>query len=314
MEENQVSRTALLTAYYRAYALQEVPKIFDDYLACYFLGEKERALFEQEKLILLQTLNSFRPTLASSFPDQAAALAWVMQAASPASLILSRARYAEDNLEEAVRRGVKQYVILGAGMDTFAFRHPKLVKQLQVFEVDHPATQDYKRKRLAELGWEQPTQLHFIPLDFTQGNLEEVLSRSSYDIKALSFFSWLGVTYYLSLDTAFSMFRTIANLAPAGSMLIFDYYDTDIFVPEKAARWVKSAMEQVSELSEPLKTGLDPVMLANNLSHNGLSLCENLSPFDIQTRYFQGRKDHYHALEHAHFACAMVDENTPEKL
>ncbi|MHB1043431.1 MAG: class I SAM-dependent methyltransferase [Eubacteriales bacterium] len=83
-------------------------------------------------------------------------------------------------------------MILGAGMDTFAFRRPELVKQLQVFEVDHPATQVFKRRRLTELGWEHPAQLHFIPVDFTQESLAPALTRSSYDPQAPSFFSWLG--------------------------------------------------------------------------------------------------------------------------
>ncbi len=305
MEENQVSRTALLTTYYRAYhAMHNVPQIFDDFLASHFLAEEEHASFEQEKLMLLQSLV---PTLATSFPDQATALAWVMQAASPSSLILGRSRYAEDSLEKAVMQGVKQYVILGAGMDTFAFRQPEMIKQLQVFEVDHPATQAFKRGRLAELGWVHPAQLHFVPLDFTQGNLEDALTCSSYDIHTPSFFSWLGVTYYLPLDAVFTTLRTIANIAPAGSMLIFDYYDTDIFVPEKAARWVQLGTEQVSRWGEPLKMGFDTSTLAADLAHLSLSLREDLSPSDIQERYFKGRNDHYRALEHAHFACAVVE-------
>ncbi len=99
------------------------------------------------------------------------------------SSVLCRARYSEDNLKEAVKQGMQQYVILGAGMDTFAFRHPELLEQLQVFEVDHPATQAFKRQRIAELGWEKPSNLHFVTVDFTQENLATALKRSSYDSK-----------------------------------------------------------------------------------------------------------------------------------
>lgn len=118
-----------------------------------------------------------------------------MQRWTGLSLVVSRARYAIDCLEEAVRQGVKQYVILGAGMDTFAFRRPEMLEQLQVFEVDHPAKQDSKRHRLAELGWKQPAQLHFVPVDFTQENLATALTRTSYDPQKLSFFT-LRKTFY----------------------------------------------------------------------------------------------------------------------
>ena len=110
-------------------------------------------------------------------------------------MTLGRSRYTEDSLEKAVEQGVKQYVILGAGFDTFAFRCPEILEKLQVYEVDHPATQAFKRSRLAEAGWELPPQLHFVPVDFEQESLAEALTRSSYDPQAPSFFSWLGVTY-----------------------------------------------------------------------------------------------------------------------
>ena len=109
--------------------------------------------------------------------------------------LLSRARYTEDTLEKAIRQGVKQYIILGAGMDTFAFRRPDLMERLEVFEIDHPATQEFKLHRLAELGWKHPAKLHFIPIDFTKESLVTALTRSSsYDPKVKSLFSWLGVT------------------------------------------------------------------------------------------------------------------------
>jgi methyltransferase (TIGR00027 family) len=92
--------------------------------------------------------------------------------------LFCRARYAEETLEKAILQGVKQYVILGAGLDTFAFRRPDLLEKLEVFEVDYQATQDFKLHRLAELGWEIPAELHFIPVDFTKENLTIALKRS----------------------------------------------------------------------------------------------------------------------------------------
>ena len=305
VKENQVSRTAVITAYIRAYhAMQDSPKIFNDSLAYYLLTEEERAFIEQHAARFLQL---YDPARAASCPDQETALAWSMRAMAGPPFILSRARYTEDNLEQAVRQGVRQYVILGAGMDTFAFRRPEMLEQLQVFEVDHPATQVSKRRRIKKLGWRQPTQLHFVPVDFTQENLRAALTRSPYDPQTKSFFSWLGVTYYLSRQAVFATLRTIADVSPADSMVIFDYLDTDAFVPEKAAKNMQIWLDNVRRAGEPLKSGYDPSTFTAELAPLGLRLHENLSPADIEERYFQGRTDGYHAREHVHFTCAVVE-------
>jgi methyltransferase (TIGR00027 family) len=305
LQANQVSKTAMGTAFMRAYHAAHVhPKIFDDFLAYRLITEEERRESEERHLKAFQL---FDPARAASCPDRASALACWMQAGAAPPIILGRARYAEDTLEQAVRQQeVQQYVILGAGMDTFAWRRPDLLARLQVFEVDHPATQAHKRHRLLDVGREHPAQLHFIPVDFSQKNLAAALRLSAYDPQAPGFFSWLGVTYYLTREAAFATWRAIAEVAPAGSTVIFDYLDTDAFVPEKAARRVQFMMEIVSKVGEPMLTGFDPSTLAVNLARLGLRLHEDLGPADIEGRYFEGRPDDYHASEHAHFACAMI--------
>ena len=111
-------------------------------------------------------------------------------------------------------------MILGAGMDTFAFRQPEMMEHLEVFEVDHPATQKFKLHRLAELGWKHPAKLHFIPIDFTKESLIKALTNSSsYDPKVKTFFKWLGVVIYLTRDEVFTTFRSIREIAPANSIL-----------------------------------------------------------------------------------------------
>ncbi|AGK99818.1 class I SAM-dependent methyltransferase [Desulfoscipio gibsoniae] len=308
MKEQQVSRTALLMAYVRGYhTMHGVPKIFNDYLAYSLLKEEDRAFFDQQLSPPVQFIESIDPASAATCHDQASCLAWAMRSLPSTSHTISRSRYTEDALKEAVRHGVQQYVILGAGMDTFAFRCPEMLEQqLQVFEVDHPATQAFKRCRLAELSWELPVQLHFVPVDFTKENLSAALTRSSYDPKALSFFSWLGVTYYLSREAVFATLRAFADVAPAGSTVIFDYIDSDAFVPGRVAERLQVAIEKARQWGEPMTTGFDPSMLTSDLVNLGLRLHEDLSPSDIQGRYFQGRTDGYYACEHVHFARAVV--------
>ncbi|WP_019124017.1 class I SAM-dependent methyltransferase [Brevibacillus massiliensis] len=292
MKENQVSLTAIMTAYIRAYhAMNDNPKIFDDFLAYQMIPEERRTLIEQGFTNALQ-----------SYSDQETALRPLLQTMGLPN-VLSRSRYTEETLEQAVKQGVQQYVILGAGMDTFAFRRPELPKQLRVFEVDHPATQTFKRNRLAELGWEIPPNLHFVPVDFSKESLAEALKGSSYDPQAKSLFSWLGVTMYLSREEVFATLRSIADVAPVGSMVLFDY-----FVPIESSPHMQEMREDLQKIGEPIKTSFDPSTLAVDLSDAGFRLHENLSPSDIQNRYFQGRTDNYHASEHVHFALAVVEQ------
>lgn len=303
MEENQVSVTALISAYIRSYHAQhDTPKIFNDYLADQLLTEDERLNIGQN---LGRAIYFFAPEHAASCPDQATALAAVMRAIST-SILISRARYTEDDLETMVEKGVQQYVILGAGLDTFAYRRPEMLKHLDVFEIDHPATQTSKRTRLAELGWNHPEHLHFVPIDFTKENLATTLQQSAYNPQKLSFFSWLGVTYYLSRDVVFDTLRAISKIAPVGSAIIFDYLDTEAFIPEITPLRVQKMQEAARQAGEPMKTGFDPATLAQDLESLGLRLQENLSPSEIEKRYFQGRTDGYQAFENIHFACAVV--------
>jgi methyltransferase (TIGR00027 family) len=304
MEEKQASTTALMTAYCRAYHATHVsPKIFDDFLIDRMFTEQEHILFNK---LLADRLPLINPELAASNPDQDTALAYVLQAYGVA-VSLSRARFTEGCLEESVlERGVQQYVLLGAGLDTFAFRRPDLVSRLQVFEVDHPATQALKHQRLAALNMETPAQLHFVPADFTREDLAGALGRSTYDAQKLSFFSWLGVICYLPRDAVFGTLRTIARLAPKGSTIAFDYMDLDAFIPERASKHVQQMQASTRQAGEPMQTGFDPLTIGDELKSVGFILEENLHPVDIEARYFQGRTDEYHAFEHLHFARAVV--------
>lgn len=305
MDADQVSKTALGTAFMRAYhAAHDHPRIFDDFMAQDLITAEELRVIEERHLAAFQR---FDPAGAASCLDRASALACWMQGGGAPAIVFSRARYSEDILESAVRQQeVKQYVILGAGMDTFALRRPDLSARLQVFEVDHPGTQAHKRRRLREVGREHPAQLHFIAVDFSRENLAEALGRSPYNPQAASFFSWLGVTYYLTREAALATLRAIATVAPPGSTVIFDYLDAEAFVPERAARRVQIMMKLVERVGEPMLTGFDPACLAADLASLGLRLQEDLSPADIEARFFEGRTDGYHACEQAHLARATV--------
>jgi methyltransferase, putative, TIGR00027 family len=303
MKEKDPSFTAMITAYTRAYhSMNDTPKILDDFLAYSLIPEEKRAHIENI-LVKAKQIDDLKHNGQQS--DQKTTLVSLIRSPN----ILSRAKYTEDILEKAVRKGVKQYVILGAGLDTFAFRRPELMEQLEVFEVDHPATQEFKLHRIAELGWKHPAKLSFIPIDFTKEYLESVLTRSSsYDIRAKTFFSWLGVTMYLTPEEVFSTLRSITNVAPMGSTVVFDYLDNDTFNQENSSTEMQRKQEFLRKIGEPMITGFNPSTLADNLRSLKLHLHEDLNSATIEKRYFEGRTDEYHASKHGHFACATVIE------
>ena len=302
MEEKQAGITALITAYARAYHVtHDTPIIFDDFLADQFYTPEEHLSFDHNLAGLVALID---PDLAARNPTQAQALAAVMQLHN-GPITLSRSRFAEDCLEAAVQAGVRQFLILGAGFDTFAFRRPDL--RLRVFEVDHPATQALKRERIRQAGWEIPASLSFIPLDFAHGSLAEALSGSAYDPAQPAFASWLGVTYYLEQNVIDGTLASIAALLAPGSRLAFDYLDLDAFDPDKAPGRIQLLQAIARQVGEPMKTGFDPQHLATHLLTLGYRLEDNLSPAEIQTLYFKDRRDRYRAFEHVYFACAWRD-------
>lgn len=303
MTEKQAVLTAMSMAYARAYhAAHESPKILNDFLAESLFSPEELAEMDQSFAGMLPYV---APELADTNPDPATARAWVIQLTN-GPITLPRSRYTEDSLEEAIQQGARQYIILGAGLETFAYRRPDLADRLQVFELDHPATQALKLERVARQCWDHPANLHYIPTDFTQEALAEAFRRSPYDPQQLSFFSWLGVSFYLTREVVSETLRSIASIAAPGSIIVFDYLDTDAFDPEKSTKRMQQMRWMADQLGEPLKSAFDPLTLAADLDRLGLRLEENLSPADIDARYFQGRSDRYRAVEHFHYARAVA--------
>lgn len=303
MENNQYSMTAKISAFSRAYhSMNDNPKIFDDYLADKWLTKEEYAQISQ---YMANGINFFNPEHAAEFTDQKAALEWVVQT-QLAPTPLARARYCEDMLKNAIMLGTKQYVILGAGLDTFAFRNPKVLQHVEVFEVDHPFTQSFKKRKLKELGWSIPENLHFVPMDFTKDNLVKVFENTSFDEKKLSFFSWLGVTYYLGKEDILKTLKSIAEIAPKGSTVIFDYGDNQLFDASKTTKRVQNMIGLAAQSGEPMKSCFSYPELEKLLEEAGFHIYEHLSPQDIEEKYFQNRHDFFHAFENIHYCLAVL--------
>lgn len=196
-----------------------------------------------------------------------------------------RTRYAEDALEVAVGWGVRQYVNVGAGFDSFGLRQPAFAREVDVFEIDHPATQELKRQRLHQCGVPLPRTLHFVPADLGQEQLGEALARSTFRPTQPTFFSWLGVTQYLTREANLTTLQGIAACAASRSELVFTYVDQRELGIDRTAVDVGRLQGTFAAAREPWLSGFDPSLLAEDLAAVGLILIEDLDGDDVRNRY-----------------------------
>jgi len=204
------------------------------------------------------------------------------------AFMVARSRYAEDNLADAVLAGVDQYVVLGAGLDTFAYRNS--FPQLHVFEVDFPSTQLWKREMLRAAKIAEPTNLTYVPLDFEHHTLREGLSQAGFDFNRPAFFSWLGVVPYLTRAAFRATIDMVAELPP-NSGITFDFgLSADEMSPRLQAK-AKALAARVGALGEPFILAFRSEQLENELRSAGFQRTEQLDALDLNQRYFSGRTD-----------------------
>lgn len=190
--------------------------------------------------------------------------------------LAARSRLTEDLLHEAFARGTRQYVILGAGFDTYALRSPHLSQGLRVFEVDHPDTQAAKRQLASASGLALPDNLRWAPADFSRQGLHEVLQSAGFDFTQPAFFAMLGVSMYLQRAAMLQTFEAIARGCAKGSEIVFDYVvpPATLSLPERIG--VKLLQWKVARLGEPMLNFMDDAELPAMVRAVGFSSCENL--------------------------------------
>ncbi|MGG0201999.1 class I SAM-dependent methyltransferase [Bacillus anthracis] len=302
MKKGEASITSLVSAFGRAYHSEfDNPKIFDDYVAKEFISQKERNDIEMN---MVQGIHFFNTDIAQQFQDNPQEiLKWITQVQlSPTPL--ARAAYCERVLLHEVALGAKQYVILGAGIDTFSFRHRELENKIEIFEVDHPSTQQFKKERIEEAEFETPNNLHFISMDFTKGFSYEQLQNEGFENKK-TFFSLLGVTYYLTKEELSSLIECLFAMVPEGSSIVFDYPDENLFTEKGLSNRVENMVKMAAIGGEPMKSCFSYAEMEALLEKAGLLIYEHLSPEDINTFYFEGRNDYLKAFETVHYVHAV---------
>ena len=264
MEQAVASRTALSVALRRAaHQIYDSPVVFNDPIAVTILGATYAEQLQGTPL---------RPDRPFSTGLRA--------------FLVARSRYAEDNLARAVSSGVEQYVLLGAGLDTFAYRNP--FAQLRVFEVDHPATQQWKRELLQRNGIAIPERIAYTPVDFERQSLSAQLSDAGFNFQEPAFFAWLGVVPYLTPEAFRATLSFIAD-QPAGSGLTLDYSRPREVLPPLERLAHDSLASRVEKAGEPFRLFFTlPEMAAELSRFRGL---EDLGAVEINARYFAGRTD-----------------------
>jgi methyltransferase (TIGR00027 family) len=205
--------------------------------------------------------------------------------------IVARARFVEDLVEEQVARGVAQYVILGAGLDTFAQRRPELASRLRVFEVDEPQTQAWKEQRLVELGLGVPPSLQFVPVDFERGETWRTsLTASSFDAKLPAVVVSTGVSMYLTKDANAATLRDVASLAPGSTLVMSFMLPMELAEPD-VRPGIEAAARGARANGTPWLSFFTPDEMLALARKAGFRVVEHVSAAELTERYFAGRSD-----------------------
>jgi methyltransferase (TIGR00027 family) len=269
MESGKHSYMAEGSAYLRAVhmLIDGEPKVLEDPLAATLLGPG-----------LDEKIAADRDRLATSGLIKAR------------SLIILRSRYAEDELAAAIERGVTQYVILGAGLDTSPYRSGHPAQSVKTFEVDHPDTQRWKLDKLKTAGVQIRDNLHYIAVDFEHDSLAEQLVAGGFNSDEPAFFSWLGVTYYLNRESILDIFKYVAGL-PSPSQLVFDFVMDDSELSEVEREGIKTILAFVEQFGEPWLCRLGPTELQQTLRDAGFGKTVYFSQELANQKYFKDRDD-----------------------
>jgi len=268
MIEAQPSRTALRVALRRAaHQVHDAkPLVFEDPLAVRILGRE----YAEE---VRRTPDSVKRPFSAALR----------------AFMVARARLAEDTLANGVRElGVKQYLVLGAGLDTFACRNP--YEDVRVFEVDHPATQAWKMEMLKAAEIVPPASARFVAVDFEKDSLRARLKASGFDFAVPTVTAWLGVVPYLTSEAFRATMRILSTL-PEGSAVVFDYSQPAEALSVVERMMLESLSARVALAGEPFQLFFTPPQLAEELEWVGMRVVEDLDSAAITARYFAGRKD-----------------------
>jgi methyltransferase (TIGR00027 family) len=300
MVATQESITAKLCSFARAYhSNYSKIKIFDDFLAYDLMGKEE---YDEIGRLIGHDFDISRPNGQDGFKNETiedTLIKYVLP------IPLSRAAFAESEFAAfAAGHKVCQYVICGAGMDTFAFRN--INPGVRIFEVDHPDTQRYKLEKIKKLEWIIPKNVRYVPVDFSNDDMASALTDAGFDPYIPSFFTVLGVTYYLTADVFGDTVGEIAALSCGGGEIVFDFPDEPDLAGKDEPRILRLS-EITSQLGEEMLQGCSVEEIRAILQKQGFRISTHKSPDEIQRDYFKNRTDGQRAFENVHFIAAKKE-------
>ena len=277
MEDQSPSSTALVTARMRTiHTVSDPQPIINDPWG--------------SKLAMASTLAAIKPgvEVPSGNESEIEEVVDGMLRSSPAyANVIARSCYSEDALLSAMSERVNQFVLIGAGYDSYALRRPPEAQRLEIFEIDHPSTQAMKKQRLTACGVPDGGGVHFIAADLGHESVASALTRSTFQPTERAFLSWLGVTMYLTREANMATLGSVAQCCAPGTELVFSYVDQSIFGSRSSATAEHFAQlgREVESYGEPFVSGFNPFTLANDLRDVGLNLEEDLDDRQVIQRF-----------------------------
>ncbi len=295
MRHGKHSRTAESAAAFRAaHFIYDKDHIFEDPFAIEMVGSTLRIILSNRVLFSV----FFTKLLRSVYrPAQAQ--------------ILSRCRYAEDCLEEAIKEGIDQYIIIGAGLDTFCLRRADLLDSLHVYEIDHPATQQYKRSKLKRMGENDVHNVRYVSVDHENEAFATALQRSGFDQHRPAFISWLGTTPYLTQSAIMQTLQAISSSCAPGSIIVFDYGVSSKLITPEDAQILKKVQRLTALMGEPLRFEIIPEDFINELRKLGFECLDDLAVGDYIQRYFAERNDDLKPIDGSRY-CRLRIASPPD--
>lgn len=297
---DKASMTALMSLFARAYYSQMSKRpIFLDTVSKKMMTDDE---YKTSATYILGGIDFFAPERKRSFKSVGEMLNYLVYT-QIAPTPIARARYCENRIKNSLLTGTWQIVILGAGYDTFAFRQPDVAMNYKIFEVDHPKTQKSKINRIQQGGLSIPSNLIFVSVDFSKDNLLEALTNAGFDKTKKTFFSWMGVSYYLTIDEINNLLESINQLSSDGSTLVFDFADENLF--SSNVKRVQNMIAMAEVAGEPMKTCFTYKELELLLEKHNYLIYELLTSTDIQNQMFNHHEKDFSAFEHISYVCAV---------
>jgi methyltransferase (TIGR00027 family) len=284
MSDRSASSTALGTLYMRAahQLLDARPLILDDPAALTLLGE--------DSVRQIKENHEHHRTL---------------EARALRAHVVLRSRFTEDRLAQAVEQGITQYIILGAGFDTFAYRQPLWARNLKIFEIDQPATQAQKRARLSAAGMAILPNLRFADIDFERESLRDGLIRHGVSMTEPAFFSWLGVTMYIQEEAINAVLGTIAGF-PVQSEIVLTFTQPPDLLSGTKSHFHSSLSRMVTRAGEPFVSYFTPEAIERKLRDTGFKNIAFLSNEEAEKRYFRNRLQDLYVSKRSAIVYAML--------